>query len=306
MSEIEQQHSEEEHVEVQADTVEHSPEDQVLTDDQVIDNFVGHLVDDEEPKEVEVEEEPEPEEDNLEEPEPTPEAEEPKQPTDGELRQADYTRKMQEIAAMRQQLEPHKVFIDHLSQNPDIAAKVIELVKGGPPQPPQQEVVPDDPIEALKYEAKQEVMRELAPVLDELRNQNKRVEQKSTIAATLNEVQRDPLYEETHGKLDAYVKQDYARIHGVEAAQDLFRRLDTNPELYKQMYSRFREEKKVTAPTKLKAPVVAGNGEVIPPKTPQVKRVKKLKVLKERATASGTNEDVGSYLEEAGFLNHLL
>jgi hypothetical protein len=53
---------------------------------------------------------------------------------DSGLRQADYTRKTQELADLRRQLEPAQELYDYLSQNPDVAQKVVDVVYGNDPQ----------------------------------------------------------------------------------------------------------------------------------------------------------------------------
>ncbi len=224
----------------------------------------------------------------------------------GYLRQSDYTKKTQELANTKTALQPFEVLNNYLAQNPDDFKRVVDLIKEG--QQPKVEPVPDDPIEALKHEAVQEAVEKTTGQIDSVNQQVLEMQKQQQINNVLSSVQRDPLYTETHAKIDSYVRNDYAKIHGVEAAQTLFQTLDSNPEAYMNLYKTFRTEKKAEPPVKkdTAAPVLTTSDQAIPDQKGMQKKVKAAELKQSYQKARGGKiEDVVDYLDKSGLIDHL-
>jgi hypothetical protein len=288
--------------------------------EDMLDEAVVGIEEDEQPAqpEVEPEYEPEPESGQPEE-EPAPEAQLDEQALSPELEeqrknmQADYTRKTQEIAELKKQTEPYAVLNAQLQNNPELLNQVIALVtKQNAPQQEQAPVAPEDPIEAIQFEAQQNAQKAIQEALAPVMQQQQAIAQQAAINQTLASVQQDPLFHDTHKAMAEYIQGDYANIHGQEAAKALYQIIDSDVNAFKQMYGSFRgrveASKKVATPQtplghkQKQAPSIdPDTGVPAVPKQRQTRR--KVSDMAKRAIDSGRIEDTMDYFEATGMFD---
>lgn len=151
----------------------------------------------------------------------------------------DYTRKMQALADQRRAVEPLNFIFKQMQDDPAFAQHVLY----GYQQPKQQQEAPkppDDPIERIKWEAKMEavneVKREFAPLLERSQAQSQAVAHQQSLAEARAAFQRDPLYDQVHNEVLAYIKEAPETVRPMIAQA-----LDQNPRAYAEIYTKFRE-----------------------------------------------------------------
>jgi len=218
----------------------------------------------------------------------------------GYLRDKDYRQKTQALAEQRRETEAYQAHLDRLKADP---AYFEHVFRGYQPKPAEAPKPPDDPIEALKWEMKQEVIKELAPQFQQL-------QAKQTIDAVKAQVMRDPLFDETQAAIIGYVK-------GLpEDEQALtYRLLDSNPAAYQKRYAHAREwvvsqkaekakgetatkaEEQEPVARKERAPLLEQSGRTVPTASEESEKAKERKRLYNKVKSGGaSNDDLADYL----------
>lgn len=150
----------------------------------------------------------------------------------GYMKEKDYRQKTQALAEERRKIAAYEQHIRNLESDPAYVAHVRayhqQKAEAQAPKPP------DDPIEALKWEAKeaakQEVLRELAPQLQQL-------QAKQTIDSVRAQVMRDPLFDETQAAILRMVENQPTKLLRDQA----YAILDSNPDEYAAAYADARK-----------------------------------------------------------------
>lgn len=258
------------------------------------------------------EEPAEPEEDKADKPEAKAEPEEEKKPpvkvkvgdeelpldevVNGYMKEKDYRQKTQALAEERRKIAAYEQHIRNLESDPAYVAHVRayhqKMAEAQAPKPP------DDPIEALKWEMKQELLREIAPQLQQ-------VQARQSIDSVRAQVMRDPLFEETQAALLRMVEnQPTAKLR-----EKAFEILDTDPAEYAAAYADARkwveaqkakpqteekpaEEKPEPVARRERAPILETAGRTVPTASEESGKTEKLtRIRKTLKQGQGLSED---------------
>jgi hypothetical protein len=168
----------------------------------------------------------------------------------------------------RQQLAAWDTLIQRIQQDQGFAQHVFGYDQPKPQQPEQAEQPPADPIERMKWEAKQEAKRELEqmlnPQLEQMRSQFEQAQQAQAIQRVQAHVAADPMYRDVQA---AIVEQLQALPEAM--GRDLYARLDSDPQAYMEMYSRTRESLARTPQQPQAAPPRGADGKFVQQEQPQ-------------------------------------
>lgn len=219
------------------------------------------------PEPEEREEDPEPEEDGeVAEEEPAEEEPAEEKPSDeplvtikvkGEERQVtqeelialaqkgeDYTQKTQALAEREKKVTGYEGLVGLVDTDPNFRKYLKDYGKPAPDQPAPAPVItvdsgqaPEDPVERVKWEAKQEVLKELTPVIDSLKQEVQTV--KAGVAQVGPALKRDvdPFGQITHQALHNYI----ATLPEA-AGRALYNEWDQSAEAYEEAYAWMREK----------------------------------------------------------------
>lgn len=188
---------------------------------------------------------------------------------------ADYTRKTQELARERDRITALDALAKRLEADPAFRDHVFSYGRGPAPDqeaPPHTDQPPTDPVERLKWEAvqqaKAEIMREMAPIAEQIPV----IQAMQRIESTKALVRQDPAGEQVVKAMHAYVNAQPAPFR-----EQIFRELDSNPEAFLDVYRDFRgrlakmaSQQKAAAPaatpphTKVAPPVLESGGNSAP------------------------------------------
>ncbi|MES1922723.1 hypothetical protein MHBO_004246, partial [Bonamia ostreae] len=157
----------------------------------------------------------------------------------GYQRQADYTRKTTELAEQRKALAALEGLGNILASDPL------------PQQEPQQEQRPEDPIEAMRWDIKQELIQELAPQLQNTQAQMQSMAQANAVQQTLAQFQSDPQWNEARAEIDVMLSEKMAK-DGIHAANEYYAQLDANPKFFAQEFGTAKQ--RIAAKGKVKKP----------------------------------------------------
>lgn len=203
-----------------------------------------------------------------------------------------YEQKMQQLEAERARLAAYNGLVQAIEASPDIRQKVSQAL-GYEPQSAKEEMPQfDDPIEQLKWETRQEVLREVEEkFIKPMQAKNEQMTHAQALNAVRQQVQADPQYREIQA---AMVEQ--VRSLPESVGRTLFQQLDQDPRAYMEMFISVKERLKVqptqTTPAaeetphpvkrETKAPLLEGVNSV-PDASAQEKQTAKIKELERRS-----------------------
>lgn len=188
-------------------------------------------------------------------------------------RDAFTTRKSQELSAEKRKAESLGAVAQMLESDPKFREYVTSY--GKQQAPAKEEGRPEDPIEAIKWEAKQELLAELTPQLNELKQTNETRKQREQVETVLAPYKADEHFADVYQGMNGVVAEVLA-TKGKAAADAFYQRLDSDPEFFGQVFSGVKTQllkNKVTPQGKKiteKAPVLQGKGS--PPQAPQSRK----------------------------------
>lgn len=151
---------------------------------------------------------------------------------------ADYTRKTQELARERDRIAALDALAKRLESDSGFRDHVFGYgqSQATPAQQFPQDRPPADPVERLRWEAvqqaKAEVMREMAPLMEQI----PALQAMQRIEATKATIRQDPAASQVIEAMQAYVKAQPAPFR-----DRIFQELDTNPDAFMNVYADFRE-----------------------------------------------------------------
>ena len=218
----------------------------------------------------------------------------------------DYTRKTQEVADMRKKVEPYAYLIDAMNANADLKEKIVGVLKGDTPK----EKPPEDPVELVKFEAKQEALKEAEQTIAKpLKEEIARLAYKQAVDAAKARVQADPMAKEVHAAIVEVIKTMPESI-----GRPFYNRIDNDPQAYLETYEQQRailvakqkqkesekppESDEVPKPTKREthAPILESGGKSVTEPSSQKEMNAKIKELTRRSKA-GDFQALGELLE---------
>lgn len=218
----------------------------------------------------------------------------------------DYRQKTQRLAEERDQIAPYVGLAKRIQADPNLAKTIANLLSG---QQQQAEQMPDDPIERLKAEIRQELRQELEPV-----------QRQQAINAFKAEVQRDPDYKVVHQQILSHIAAQPPSLR-----RTMYLQLDQDPRSYMEMFTHFKQqntqenittdaepEKEKPKPNEVhivkkvtKAPFLSAGGAA---DTTPVAATSRQKLNKQKAEAlrSGDPLMIAKWLESSGAIDHLM
>lgn len=158
----------------------------------------------------------------------------------------DYDFKRSQIEQERARLEPYRV----IEANPQLKQQVAALLMGHQNQPQVIEQPQfDDPIEQLKWEMRQEVLKEVEekyakPFQQQMQMQN----QMTVLERVRQQVQADPQYNEVQTAIMEQIKSMPESI-----GKNLYLQLDQDPKAYMEMFQTVKQRLKSTTTTEPQA-----------------------------------------------------
>jgi len=162
----------------------------------------------------------------------------------------DYTKKTQALAAERDLITPHVGLIKAMQADPDLQKHIANYLKGDTKKEAPKEF--DDPIDQLKYETRQEVLKEVEEkFFKPLQQKTENVSREQVINSVLAQVQKDDLYPEVDKAMREYI----AELPEV-VGRPLFNQLNNDPKSYLETYNKLRKkiaDKKQKEPEKKQA-----------------------------------------------------
>lgn len=231
----------------------------------------------------------------------------------GYMKEKDYRQKTQALAEERRKIAAYEQHIKNLESDPAYVAHVKayhqKIAESQAPKPP------DDPIEALKWEIKQEAKREIereyAPIIQQL-------QAKQTIDSVKAQVMRDPLFDETQAAILNMVQKLPPSVRELAYAK-----LDADPAAYMETYQDARkwiegqkakaatkeepaeakkEEKKEPVARRERAPLLESAGRTVPTASEESGKAEKLtKIRKTLKQGQGlSEEDLFEYFDLSG------
>jgi len=212
----------------------------------------------------------------------------------------DYTQKMQALAAERDLLTPHVGVIKAIQQDPDLQRKIAEHLTGRKTEPRREEPPPqmDDPIEQLKWEIRQEVLKEVEEKhVKPIQAVTQQMTRQQVLSSVRSQVQADPLYPEVQQAIAANV-QAIAQTMGLEVAGNMYRQLDQNPDAYLKAYNTMRP---IIAARKAQTQQPPASGGT-PPLPEPTKREERAPIL-ESANSAPTESEAKAANEKLKSLN---
>ena len=149
----------------------------------------------------------------------------------GYMKEKDYRQKTQALAEERRKIAAYEQHIKNLESDPAYVAHVKAYhqrqAEAQAPKPP------DDPIEAIKWEAaqlaKREIEQQYAPLIQQL-------QAKQTIDGVRAQVMRDPLFDETQAAILNMVQNLPPSVRDLTYAK-----LDADPNAYMETYADARK-----------------------------------------------------------------
>lgn len=219
----------------------------------------------------------------------------------------DYTKKMQELQARVAPLEGLKKRID---EDPGFAAHIATYFKG---QQPEAQKAPqfDDPIDQLKWEIKQEAVREVEEkYLKPVREHQQQLTHQQRLQMVRSQVQADPQYADVQQAIQTYVSSLPPALQRTTYLQ-----LDQDPASYMEAYQHFKsrlaktEQPKAEPPKTVqkaeRAPILESSGTTQPASQTSEKR-KQIERLKTKALRSGDPVAIADWLQAGGHIDNIL
>lgn len=141
--------------------------------------------------------------------------------------------KFEKIAAKQKELDAWSALIHRFQSDPEFAQHAFSYDKMR--QQAHQPKAPEDPIERIKWEAKQEALKEFSPMLDNMRHEFAVAQYAQDMQRYHAEIQRDPLYAEVQQGIINYISGLPEQV-----GRDVYSKIDASIADHKAMYDRVR------------------------------------------------------------------
>lgn len=215
-----------------------------------------------------------------------------------------YETKMAQLEAERVKLQSYNGLVSAIEASPEIRQKVSQaLGYETQPQPPTAPQF-DDPIEQLKWEVRQDVLKEVkSQFIDPIHQQTAQSQHQIQINNLKQQVQADPQFPQIQAAII-----DQIRSLPESVGKDLYQRLDQDPRAYVDMFNTIKSRigtltpnqspaaEATPQPTKreVKAPILE-SGNNAPDTAAQVKVTERIKEL-ERKSRNGDFRATGELM----------
>lgn len=148
-----------------------------------------------------------------------------------------YEQKMAQLEQDRARIQAYNGLVSAIESSPAIKAKVAEALGYGAQAPVNEQPTFDDPIEQLKWETRQEVLKEVEEkFVKPMQQQNQLNAHQQQLQAVRQSVQQDPMFQQVQTAIIEQIKTLPESI-----GKGLYQQLDQNPQAYIDMYRSVRE-----------------------------------------------------------------
>lgn len=230
-----------------------------------------------------------------------------------------YTKQMQQLRERERAMAPYDSLFRQLQMDPNLNKHIADYFAGARQSQPQREQPPDDPIEALKWEAKQEALKEIRAEVEPLKQQAQEIARRQERDAYLSSISRDPLFGEVHAEINKLVRS----IPDGNKMIEVYRKLDSDPKAYNEVYQKVRDQlAKTKQAAQTGAPQQGQNGQqppvprkseterapfmesagIIPAESEVSKQRDIVTKSKARALRTGDTDALAEFLRDGGFL----
>jgi hypothetical protein len=222
----------------------------------------------------------------------------------------DYTRKTQALSDKERMLAPLEGLFKQVQTDPNLAKHIASYFQAGQAQP-QQQRVPDDPVEALKHEIIQQAKQELQK---EMQAQVAPMQRQQVIQQVMMEVSRDPDYSEVQGEIKSWIQSMPEPL-----AKTVYLQLDQDPDAYLKTYAAKKAEMKArksttTDPARTeppvkkveRAPVLESSGNSTPSDTAGESKRKDVERKRKKALQTGDPTALADWLVSSGSIASIL
>jgi len=222
----------------------------------------------------------------------------------------DYTRKTQDLAERERMIAPYEGLFRNIQTDPQFASYLAQYFhnKQATPQKPHF----DDPLAEMRWDVKQEVLKEVNDLLGKILAP---VVQNQAVQGVRSQAVADPYYRETVAAMQKHLET----LPPVTKAA-VFQNWDTNPQAFMDAYRHYRqgvvahaEKNKQTPPLNpnpnpgksvKKAPVLEAAG-AHNQTSGDAEKLAKLKKQKTAALRSGDTDAIAAWLEATGMLDNI-
>lgn len=144
-----------------------------------------------------------------------------------------YDQKMAQLEAERAKLTAYNGLVSAIEASPEIRSKVSQALGYQAEAPKNETPTFDDPIEQLKWEVRQETLREVeAKFIQPMQQQSQQALHQQTLNNVRQQVQADPMYAAVQAEILNQVKAMPTSI-----SQNMYRQLDQDPQAYVEMFN---------------------------------------------------------------------
>jgi len=148
-----------------------------------------------------------------------------------------YEQKMAQLEQDRARIQAYNGLVSAIESSPAIKAKVAEALGYGNQAQVTEQPTFDDPIEQLKWETRQEVLKEVEEkFVKPMQQQNQVNAHQQQLQAVRQSVQQDPMFQQVQ---TAIIEQ--IRMMPESVGKGLYQQLDQNPQAYIDMYKSVRQ-----------------------------------------------------------------
>lgn len=219
----------------------------------------------------------------------------------------DYTKKTQELSDRASKIAPLEGLAKHIENDPAFAAHIATYFKG---QKEQQQVF-DDPIEQLKYDTRQEALKEVEQkYIKPFEERFQMMTHQQAINQVKAQVQADPDYSRVQAAI-----VDYVKALPPSMQQTTYLQLDQDPKAYMEMFQHFKtklptstNKSTVEVPQpvtkKERAPLLEASGQENAG-TGESERKAKLSRMRQKALSSGDPVAISDWLLKTGTFDDL-
>jgi hypothetical protein len=229
------------------------------------------------------------------------------------------TKKLEEVAAKQKELAAWEMLTKRVQHDPKFAAHVFGYDQQAQVQQQQAPQPPEDPIERIKWEARQEAMKEFQPKLEEVQRSMQLSQTKQAIEATRARVQSDPMFQQVQNAIMEHVTGLPESV-----GRAVYQQLDVDPSAYMDMYMKTRTR---LAGGSQQSPAQAQPQQVEQPQQPKpVQRQTRTPVLEDGGAApvqtddgakqrkalhakirngNASSDELGKYLELSGVIDKM-
>jgi hypothetical protein len=222
-----------------------------------------------------------------------------------------FTKEMQALRERERALAPQEGLFKQLQTDPNLGKYIADYWSKPAVQVPQAPTF-EDPIDQLRWEAKQDAVKEVEErYIKPLQAQQAQMAHKQSMDRVQAAVMSDTMYKDVQGKILEYIQALPPSI-----GQPLFNQLDNDPKAYLDMYESVRSKLTPvtnktetpipkTVPKEDHAPLLESSGSA-PPESQVVEQRSKIDKAKAKALRSGSTNDLAELLKSGGFLKHMI